>query len=359
MDAQPGPSRAPASAGSAREPAGASSSSSSSASGASAGGARPGAFSKNTAAARPAGSSAAGPSSVAQGKQPAQATATGGGPGTPTGGPQGASSSATGAAAQRTAPAPRPQGQQSGAVNSGTGPVSVAGPAGLVRRQVLNSILVNTRQNGNPVIGHIRQVPWEYGDIKCDYQVGATAGVLYLSIRYHLLHPEYIHQRISDLGGSYNLRIILVQCDADNHTAAMKELTKIALINGYTLMTCWTAQEAGRYLESYKQLERKPPDMIRERVDDSYMAHLTSALTSVRGVNKTDVTTLVSNFGSFSSIVLASPAALSTLPGVGDKKVRRLREAFTAPFTLQSRNKKRKTVGEAEKRGQSGEQMLN
>lgn len=59
-------------------------------------------------------------------------------------------------------------------------------------------------------------------------------------IRYHLLHPEYIHQRISDLGGSYNLRIILVQCDADNHTAAMKELTKIALINGYTLMTCWT-----------------------------------------------------------------------------------------------------------------------
>lgn len=31
------------------------------------------------------------------------------------------------------------------------------------------------------MIGHIRTVPWEYGDIKCDYQVGATAGVLYLS----------------------------------------------------------------------------------------------------------------------------------------------------------------------------------
>lgn len=224
----------------------------------------------------------------------------------------------------------------------------------------MNSILVNTRQKGNPVIGHIRQVPWEYGDIKCDYQVGATAGVLYLSIRYHLLHPEYIHQRIADLGGNYNLRIILVQCDADNHTAAMKELTKVALVNGYTLMTCWSAQEAGRYLESYKLYERKPPDLIRERVDDSYMAHMTSALTSVRGVNKTDVTTLVSNFGSFSSIVLASPAALSNLPGLGDKKVRRLREAFTAPFTLQARNKKRKVaVGEAEKRGEGGERVLN
>lgn len=146
MDGQPGPSRAPASAGSAAEPAGAISSSSSSASGASAGGARPGAFSTNTAAARPAGAPAAEQSSVGQGKQPAQATATGEGPGTPTGGPRGASSSAAGAAAQRTAPDPRPQGQQSGTVNPGTGPVSVGGPAGLVRRQVLNSILVNTRQ---------------------------------------------------------------------------------------------------------------------------------------------------------------------------------------------------------------------
>jgi len=59
----------------------------------------------------------------------------------------------------------------------------------------------------------------------------------------------------------------------------------------------YRAQEVGRYLETYKQFERKPPDLIKERVDDSYMAHLTSALTSVKGVNKTDVTTLVSNFG--------------------------------------------------------------
>lgn len=104
----------------------------------------------------------------------------------------------------------------------------------------------------------------------------------------------------------------------------MKELTKVAIVNGYTLITCWrcvrtcelsrlkkleltpfasstwpsvSAQEAGRYLETYKSFERKPPDLIRERVDDSYMAHMTSALTSVRGVNKTDVTTLISNFG--------------------------------------------------------------
>ncbi|TNY22213.1 restriction endonuclease type II-like protein [Rhodotorula diobovata] len=286
----------------------------------------------------------AGQSSVARGKQPAQPAS---GPVQQPGGrviqPGGGGGAAGGAAT----PAPG-------------GAVSVGGPGGVVRRMTLNSILVNTRQKGNPVIDNIRTVPWEYGDIKCDYQVGATTGVLFLSIRYHLLHPEYIHQRIADLGQSYNLRIILVQCDSDNHTAAMKELTKVALVNGYTLMTCWTSQEAGRYLELYKQSERKPPDLIRERTDASYQAHMTAALTEVRGVNKTDVTTLMSNLGTFAKIVTAPASQLSTLPGIGDKKVRRLREAFTAPFVLQSGSaKRRKTTGEAEKRGESGERVLN
>ncbi|GAA6017689.1 hypothetical protein JCM11491_001169 [Sporobolomyces phaffii] len=235
-----------------------------------------------------------------------------------------------------------------------SGPVSVGGPGGIVRRATQNSILINTCQKGNPVIQSIRSVPWEWGDVKCDYQVGPTTGVLFLSIRYHLLHPEYVHTRIADLGQSYSLRIVIVQCDADNHTAAMRELTKICIVNNYTLLVAWSAQEVGRYLETYKQFERKPPDLIKERVDDSYMAHVTSALTSVRGVNKTDVTTLVSNFGSFAKIVNAPSASLSDLPGLGDKKVKRLRDAFTGGFTI-----KKKKKGNAEKRAEEGRQELN
>lgn len=49
------------------------------------------------------------------------------------------------------------------------------------RRKLTLSVAVHRAQKGNPIIDHIRTVPWEYGDIKCDYQVGATAGVLFLS----------------------------------------------------------------------------------------------------------------------------------------------------------------------------------
>jgi DNA excision repair protein ERCC-1 len=44
-----------------------------------------------------------------------------------------------------------------------------------------NTIVVNPCQKGNPVLNHIRNMPYEWGDIVPDYQVGATTGVLYLS----------------------------------------------------------------------------------------------------------------------------------------------------------------------------------
>lgn len=58
-----------------------------------------------------------------------------------------------------------------------------------------------------------------------------------------------------------------------------------------------SAEEAGRYLEIYKSFERKPPDLIKERVEKDYMSQATAALTTIRGVNKTDVVTLLSTFG--------------------------------------------------------------
>jgi DNA excision repair protein ERCC-1 len=74
-------------------------------------------------------------------------------------------------------------------------------------------------------------------------------------------------------------------------------------------------EEAGVYLSTYKLFEHKPPDLIKERVDkvpppqwfrravsltksrQDYASVMRAALTSVRGINKTDVMTLRSNFG--------------------------------------------------------------
>lgn len=121
-------------------------------------------------------------------------------------------------------------------------------------------------------------------------------------------------------------------------------------------------------MATYKLFEHKSPDILKERTAADYQSQLHRALTSIRGVNKTDVLTLSTSFGvrypfhlsqpsfppfsiainrkrtdkvvdprffceqTFDRMVNATNEELAHCPGVGDVKVRRLLEAFSTPF---------------------------
>ncbi|KAA1074856.1 ssDNA endonuclease and repair protein rad10 [Puccinia graminis f. sp. tritici] len=104
------------------------------------------------------------------------------------------------------------------------------------------------------------------------------------------------------------------------------------MVNEFTLIVAWSNAEIARYIQLFKSFEKRPPDLIKEKIDNDYMSQLTSVLTTIRGLNKTDVMTLATNFRSFRQIVEASPSELSLCPGLGEKKVKRLLEAFNSDF---------------------------
>ena len=80
------------------------------------------------------------------------------------------------------------------------------------RNKISGSIKVSTRQRGNPLLKHVRKVPWEFEEgLVADYILGANCVSLYLSVRYHTLQPDYIHERIQALGRGHRLRVLLVQ----------------------------------------------------------------------------------------------------------------------------------------------------
>ncbi|CAG8573172.1 1586_t:CDS:2 [Funneliformis mosseae] len=185
-----------------------------------------------------------------------------------------------------------------------------------------NSIIVNGCQRGNPILQFIRNVPWEFGDIVPDYVVGQTTCALFLSLRYHRLHPEYIYNRIDKLVNSYVLRILLVLVDTDSHKESIRELTKICVINNFTMILSWSSEEAGRYLETYKAFEHKSPDLIMEKIENNYLSKLIHCMTHIRSVNKIDVVTLASTFGSLKGIMKAAPEDMSICPGIGQKNTR-------------------------------------
>jgi len=107
----------------------------------------------------------------------------------------------------------------------------------------------------------------------------------------------------------------------------------LSLKHDCTLLLCWSWEEAARYLETFKVYENKQPTSIQERVNEDYLARFSSCLTSsVRSVNKTDATTLASNFGTFRALATATREELSLCPGLGDKKVERLFTTFNASW---------------------------
>ncbi|CAN6287717.1 unnamed protein product [Urochloa humidicola] len=198
--------------------------------------------------------------------------------------------------------------------------------------QSKNAILVSHRQRGNPLLKHIRNARWSFADIVPDYVLGQSSCALYLSIRYHLLHPDYLYYRIRELQKNFRLRVILCHVDVEDVVKPLQEITRTALLHDCTLLCGWSLEECGRYLETIKVYENKPADSIREHMDNDYLSRLTHALTSIRHVNKTDVVTLGSSFGSLSQVMNASMEELARCPGIGERKVKRLYDTFHKPF---------------------------
>lgn len=221
-------------------------------------------------------------------------------------------------------------------------------PQALPSRTSPSAILVSTRQKGNPILNHVKLSPWEYADIPADYIVGNTTCALFLSLKYHRLHPEYIYARIRLLGGKFNLRIVLIMVDISNHEDSLKELSKTSIINNLTLILCWSAPEAAHYLELFKSSENAQPTAIRTQQAQSYKDSLVDFVTVPRTVNKSDAASLISTFGSLQNAVNAQPEQISSVPGWGEKKVRQWCNAVREDFRVETSKKATAPRGDKE-----------
>ncbi|EKX47737.1 ERCC1/Rad10 nucleotide excision repair [Guillardia theta CCMP2712] len=194
------------------------------------------------------------------------------------------------------------------------------------------AVLVSRRQAGNPLLKFIRNVPWEHADILADYQMGSQTCALFLSVRFHLLKPKYIYSRMEQLQTGFKLRVLICHIDTEDSQKTLTDIHKAAILNNWTLILSWSPEESARYLETYQTYEHKQADSIQERVEGDYMSRLTDVLTNVRSVNRTDVANLSTSLGSLANIMTASRERLALCPGVGEKKIQRLFEAFREPF---------------------------
>lgn len=170
--------------------------------------------------------------------------------------------------------------------------------------------------------------------------MGRTCCALYLSLRWHALHPNYIYTRVNLLGDNYDLRVLLVLVDHVEPRASLIELSKLCIRSKLTLMLAWSIEDAAMYLEKYKLNEDRPADGIMEKptnyeYEDALDQYVIDALAEGRSVNRTDAASLVSMFDSFERISKAAPEELALCPGVGLQKAQNLYNLLHKPMKRQ------------------------
>lgn len=154
------------------------------------------------------------------------------------------------------------------------------------------SIIVNECQKGNPLLKYISKVPWTYGNCVPDYQVNQSCSILFLSLKYHRLHPTYIYERIKQLGTAFKTRILLFQIETRQRGGdipALRELTKASTLLDFTIIVAWTMEEAAKYIEQFKLLEHKSPSAHFNKTNNlSHQERIIEALTMIPSINRTD-----------------------------------------------------------------------
>ncbi|KAK6727704.1 hypothetical protein RB195_005407 [Necator americanus] len=233
----------------------------------------------------------------------------------------------------------------------------------------LSRLVVNRRrQEGNPVLKYVRNVRYEWGDIATDFECGPTCGVLYLALKYHKLHPNYILTRLSgkdenkyacrivlnrnfhSIYGRRVLRfravkkktktrkILLALCNVDEPTHTLRELNLLCYRMDWTMVLCYSVEEAAEYIENLKLADtrdatfKKPVTVpVDERTTLQNAA--VGLLTGARSVTKADAQRLLYNFGSLKAIAEASEERLALCPGLGPIRAKNLYNYLRTPFT--------------------------
>ena len=126
----------------------------------------------------------------------------------------------------------------------------------VINKRKPTMVNVSKSQKGNPVLDLLtsKNIPWQYVSstattkILYDYSVRNNKRmILFLSLKYHKLHPEYIFKKMKPLQQQNCILLILV--DIEQHEQILKDLNRICLYNGFTILMGWNYEQCGKYVQ--------------------------------------------------------------------------------------------------------------
>ncbi|SCW00237.1 LAFE_0B12464g1_1 [Lachancea fermentati] len=114
------------------------------------------------------------------------------------------------------------------------------------------TILVSSSQKGNPLLNCLTNTNWRYvsssGGTKIYYDYNVKGrNVVFLSLKYHKLHPEYIAKKMQPLIKKGN-NILICVVDIERSEDILKDLNKDCMFNDFVMLLAFNFEQAAKYL---------------------------------------------------------------------------------------------------------------
>lgn len=195
-------------------------------------------------------------------------------------------------------------------------------------------VIASLRQQANPILKYFSSVPFCLAPIVPDFLVGVGVCVVFLSLKFHRLHPKQLLHRLVPLQRHRELskRFLLLLNDIDGAHATLAQVILHAFHHGFTLLVAASPAEAAELLQQLKVSENRAPDSLQPTLDGRHAPRCAEVLRVLPAVNRADFVSLAKEFGCMKNIFLAQQQQLHQCPGIGPKKVRALLAAFQEPF---------------------------
>lgn len=105
-----------------------------------------------------------------------------------------------------------------------------------------DGLQVHNKQRGSVLLSHIKSLKYTFADIPADFIIGQSACALVLSLKHHNQNPNYIYDRMQEVGKKYRLSVLIVIVD-------------IADPNANLILLAWVSGKEANALEKISSKE--------------------------------------------------------------------------------------------------------
>jgi DNA excision repair protein ERCC-1 len=104
---------------------------------------------------------------------------------------------------------------------------------------------------------------------------------------------------------------------------------------GFTLLMCWSFDEAAQYIQTFKTYENKAQSMLEGKSQAiTHIEQASEVVSSIKRINKTDSKNLLQTYGSIENIIMAENyEEFLNIDGIGQSKIDSLIACFRGKFS--------------------------